>query len=269
MFEFFNTYSKPIALGIVEGLTEFIPVSSTGHLILFGEALQYEGAAADTFEIFIQLGAILAVVFLYPKRFTGLLRFGDDGGFSGFNGLLKLFVACIPAFVLGFLFHSYIKELLFFPLPVALALLVGGVALIAIERANPTITASALEDITLRQCFLIGCFQCIALWPGFSRSGATIIGGLIVGLEKKIAAEFSFLVAVPVMVAATLYDLYKSYNSLGAGAFDELAIGFIVSLLVALVAIRTFIGFLQRFSLAPFGWYRILLAVIVFGILYY
>ncbi|MCI5065862.1 undecaprenyl-diphosphate phosphatase [bacterium] len=269
MSELLSSYGKPALLGIVEGLTEFLPVSSTGHLILFGEALTYEGAAGDTFDIFIQLGAILAVVFLYPERFlhlfTGVFsrEERENSGFAGRAGLLKLALACLPAFVLGFLFHSAIKQLLFVPLPVALALFVGGIVLIWIERRHPVVKIKTLEEITYRQSFLIGCFQTLALWPGLSRSGSTIVGGMLLGLERTVAAEFSFLVAVPVMVAATSYDLYKSYSSLGAGAFDELLIGFIVSFVVALIAIRTFIGFLKRFSLALFGWYRIALALLV------
>ena len=260
-------YSTAILLGIVEGLTEFIPVSSTGHLILFGEALTYHGPAAETFEVFIQLGAILAVLFLYPMRFVRLLRFDSTGGFSGIHGLMKLFLACLPAFVLGFLFHSVIKGVLFHPLPVAIALIVGGVALIGVEKKSLANSVESIEDISFRQSFLIGCFQTLALWPGISRSGATILGGMWLGLERTVAAEFSFLVAVPVMFAATLFDLYKNIDTLGAGAFGELLTGFLVSLVVALIAIRTFIGFLKRFSLASFGWYRIILGVAVLLIL--
>ncbi|NBW40484.1 undecaprenyl-diphosphate phosphatase [bacterium] len=260
-------YGIPILLGIIEGLTEFIPVSSTGHLILFGEALTYHGPAAETFEVFIQLGAILAVLFLYPNRFLHLLRFNSSGGFSGWQGITKLCLACLPAFVLGFLLHSIIKGMLFRPIPVAIALIVGGVALIGIERKTLKSPVSSLEDISFRQSFLIGCFQTLALWPGISRSGATIIGGIWLGLERTVAAEFSFLVAVPVMFAATLFDLYKNMGSLGEGAFTELSTGFVVSFVVALIAIRTFIGFLKKFSLASFGWYRILLGVIVLLVL--
>ncbi|MCB0331272.1 MAG: undecaprenyl-diphosphate phosphatase, partial [Bdellovibrionales bacterium] len=158
-------------------------------------------------------------------------------------------------------------ELLFHPLPVALALAVGGIALILLERRPPAVTVSSIEALSYKQSFFIGCFQTLALWPGFSRAGATIMGGMLLGLERTVAAEFSFLVAVPVMFAATLYDLYKSYDSLGAGAFDELAIGFFVSWVVALLAIRTFIGLLKKFSLEVFGWYRIVLAVIVVALL--
>ncbi len=252
----FGEFEKPILLGIVEGLTEFIPVSSTGHLILFGEMISYKGAAADTFEVFIQLGAILAVVFLYPKRFLSFAKFED------ISGIIKLSLACLPAFVLGFLFHSAIKELLFKPIPVAIALALGGMVMIFIERREATPTARSFEEISYRQSFLIGIFQCLALWPGVSRSGATIVGGMILGLKRTIAAEFSFLVAVPVMMAATLYDLYKSYESLGEGAVAELAVGFVVSFVVALIAIRTFIALLDKWTLSPFGYYRILLGII-------
>lgn len=256
---------KAVLLGVVEGLTEFLPVSSTGHLVLFGEAIQYNGPAAQTFEIFIQLGAILAVVFLYPKRFLCLLNFKEkvsSASFTGRSGLIKLFLACIPAFVLGALFHSTIKASLLAPFPVAMALIFGGIVLIVIERVLPKVHASRLETITFRQAFLIGIFQCAALWPGISRSGATIVGGLILGLSRQVAAEFSFLVAVPVMAAATCFDLLKSWESLGSDALGELAVGFLVSFVVALFAIRTFVGFLQRFSLAGFGYYRVILGII-------
>jgi len=259
---------QAIILGIVEGLTEFIPVSSTGHLILFGDLLQFHGSKAQTFEIFIQLGAILAVLFLYPKRFTSLLNFRNKDGFSGREGIFKLFLACLPAFVLGFLFYQYIRDYLFTSLTVALALLAGGILMILIEKRSSTPSVLQLEDISYKKCLGIGLFQCLALWPGMSRSASTIIGGLVLGLERRIAAEFSFLVAVPVMSAAVLYDLWKSRAFLELSDLGIFAVGFLVSFVVAILAIKFFISILKKYTLAPFGWYRILVGLFVLSQIY-
>lgn len=264
MFELVNA----VLLGIVEGLTEFIPVSSTGHLIIFGEVLSYTGNEATTFEIFIQLGAILAVVYLYWPRFLKLLpdkddKLLDENSFSGFAGLLKLFLACLPAFILGFLLHDFIKTTLFTTFTVALALIVGGVIMIIIESRPRQVSVEKLEKISYRKVFLIGCFQCFALWPGMSRSGSTIVGGMLCGLNRRIAAEFSFLVAAPVMVAAVSYDLYKSWHYLSLSNLSFFIVGFLVSFVVAVIAIRFFLSLLSRFTLAPFGYYRIILGSII------
>lgn len=262
---FESEYLFAVLLGLLEGLTEFIPVSSTGHLVLLQHYLGFTDDAADTFAIFIQLGAILAVVVLYKERFLGLFKFSESesSGFRGWDGILKLFVACLPAFVSGFLLHKYIKSMLFFPVPIALALLVGGVVMIFVERTGLKVKTEKVEDITLRQCFAIGCFQCLALWPGMSRSGSTIIGGLCVGLNRTLAAEFSFLVAVPVMCAAVGYDLLKSATALASSDIVTFAIGFIISFVTAVVAIKWFMKLLSRWTLAPFGVYRVLLAILV------
>ena len=258
---------KAVILGIIEGLTEFIPVSSTGHLILSSSVLQFNSALDGTFEIFIQLGAILAVVVLYPSRFYGLIPDGNlqprEDSFKGTSGLLKLFLACIPAFVLGFLFHKAIKSYLFFPLPVAAALITGGIIMVLIERQKRNARYETVESLPYKTCFLIGVFQCFALWPGMSRSASTIIGGMLLGLRRDIAAEFSFLVAVPVMAAAVSYDFLKSYQDLTGDHFMLLGIGFVVSFVTAVVAIKFFIRLLNTWTLAPFGIYRIILGVIV------
>jgi undecaprenyl-diphosphatase len=262
--------TKSLLAGVLEGLTEFIPVSSTGHLILLGESLEFQGPVAATFDIFIQLGAILAVVVLYWPRFIALLDFSHDDNtesFCGRSGILKLFVACLPAFVLGFLLHDFIKAMLFSSTPVAAALIFGGVVMIFIEQRDLRVTAGTLEHVSYRQAFLVGCFQCLALWPGMSRSGATIIGGMICGLSRSVAAEFSFLVAVPVMFAAVSYDMLKSYHYLSAEHVTIFTIGFIVSFVTALVAIKFFISFVQRYTLSIFGVYRILLGLVVFAVL--
>jgi len=264
----FTDLQKAFVLGIIEGITEFIPVSSTGHLILAGKAIAFDTSYAATFDIFIQLGAILAVVFLYWKRFMALLEFDSKDGFSGTQGILKLFVACLPAFVLGALFHEHIKEYLFSATTVASALIFGGVVMIVIEMFPRASQEERLEAISLKQCFLIGVFQCFAMWPGMSRSGSTIIGGLLVGLNRNVAAEFSFLVAVPVMVAAVGYDSLKNLSDFTGEALPVFALGFVVSFFTAILAIRFFLTLLNKFSLKPFGVYRIILGTAVLGILY-
>jgi len=261
-------YLNVLLLGVVEGLTEFIPVSSTGHLIIFEHIFPFQSEAKESFEIFIQLGAILAVVFLYPKRFAGLFAFGvEKDGFCGWAGIRKLFFASLPVFCLGPLLHSWIKRVLFEPFWVAIALLVGGLLFIVLDKkARPAQTVN-LNDISVKQAFLIGLIQCFALWPGMSRSGSTIIGGLLAGLERKVAAEFSFLVAVPVMCAAVAYDLLKSAASISANDIPAFLLGFFVSFVVAIFAIRFFIGLLKRWTLAPFGYYRIVVAILVVWLL--
>lgn len=260
---------KACLLGIVEGLTEFIPVSSTGHLILFGEAVEFKGGAGGTFEVFIQLGAILAVVVLYHNRFRGLMHLGSlnalrgGTGFSGWVGLMKLGIACVPAFILGFLVRDLIKAHLFGSVTVALALIVGGLIMVGIERFPTRVRTDDVGDLSYLQAFLIGVVQCFALWPGMSRSGATIVGGMLLGLSRSVAAEFSFLVAVPVMCAAVGYDLLKSWDLLEAQHFGIFTVGFIVSFVVAVLAIKFFMAVLNRVSLAPFGYYRIVLGAIV------
>jgi len=266
--ENFNDLQKSFILGLVEGLTEFIPVSSTGHLIIAGQAIGFDADYAATFDIFIQLGAILAVVVLYWNRFLGLLDFNKEGGFSGTTGILKLLVACLPAFVLGALFHEHIKEYLFSVTTVAYALIFGGILMIIIETYPRQTKAKLLEEISFKQSFLIGVFQCFAMWPGMSRSGSTIIGGLLLGLDRKVAAEFSFLVAVPVMVAAVGYDSLKNLSDFTLEVFPVFAVGFVVSFFTAILAIRFFIAILARFTLRPFGVYRILFGIVVLGLLY-
>lgn len=253
-----------IILGIVEGITEFIPVSSTGHLIITSHLLGLSGEKVKSFEVFIQLGAILSVVFLYWQRFTGLLDFTKTKPFSGFQAIQKIAVACIPCFVLGAMFHSYIKQHLFSVTTVAAALVVGAILMIVAERKVKVSGVDKLEDVSLKQAFVIGIFQCLALWPGMSRSASTIIGGLFQHIDRKVVAEFSFIVAVPVMFAATLKDLYEALPILNSGDMPVFAVGFIVSFIVALLAIKWFINFLGRSTLIPFAVYRIIAGVFLF-----
>ncbi len=263
-----NELLSAFALGVVEGLTEFLPVSSTGHLILFGEAISFSGPKAETFEIFIQLGAILAVVVLYFRRFVALLDFRSSEGFAGLNGLTKLAVGCLPAFVLGALLHKLIKQYLFGSFAVATALIVGALVMIFVERRQRTPSTSCVEEITHRQAFFVGCIQCFALWPGMSRSASTIIGGMLCGLDRKVAAEFSFVLAVPVMAAAVCFDLMKSYTLIEQSDLQVFGVGFITSFIIAALAIKFFLGLLNKFTLEPFAYYRIFLGGLVLTLLY-
>lgn len=263
-----NDIVKALIQGLVEGLTEFIPVSSTGHLILFGAAIDFHGVKADTFDVFIQSGAMLAVLVLYHQRFVDLLRpSGSAGlagqGFLGWGGISKLIVASLPALLLGFVLHSSIKQYLFNPVTVALGLIVGGVALIFIDRDKKHDTVKNLESVSLKECLGIGLFQCLSLWPGISRSGSTILGGRILGLSRKTAAELSFILAVPIICAAAGYDLLKNFKFLEASDLPLFAVGFFTAFITALLAIRFFVTLLGRVSLAPFGWYRIAVGVFV------
>lgn len=253
-----------IILGIVEGVTEFLPISSTGHLILVGHWLNYHGTAADTFNVVIQSGAMLAVVWQYRDRFTALLPgIADDRKFSGWRGCWLLLLTTMPALVAGLIAHKWIKMYLFTPLTVAAGLLIGGVALVLLERKDMVPGSRTLDDIGPRQALCVGLWQCLALWPGVSRSAATIIGGMMLGMERRLAAEYSFFAAVPVLVAAGVFDLYKNWHALGGSDVAWLLVGGATAFLTALVAIRFFLQLLSRYTLACFGYYRIVIATVV------
>ncbi len=254
------------ALGVVEGLTEFLPVSSTGHLILAGHLMRLTGEKAATFEVFIQLGAILAVVVIYRDRFWRLLvpaKGPERQAFSGMRGMWLLFLTSLPASVVGLAAHTAIKEYLFHPQPVAWALGGGALAILAVEQFPRKPTARGLDQIGSVLALGVGVFQCLALWPGFSRSAATIMGGMLLGAERKTAAEYSFIAAVPVMVAATTLDLYKSWRLLSADDLGFFSVGFVVSFVAAWAAVKGFISLLGRMTLRPFAVYRLMLAPLV------
>jgi len=253
-----------VVLGLVEGVTEFLPVSSTGHLILVGHLIGFTGDKADSFDVIIQLGAILAVVCLYWQRFWWLLAPKPLHAFSGFRGLWMLFLTSLPAGVVGLLARKTIKAHLFGPTTVAMALAVGAIMIFIVERRKVRDRYYTLDEMTPGLAFGIGCFQCLALWPGFSRSAATIMGGMLLGAKRSLAAEYSFIGAVPIMFAATLYDFYKSAALFSADDMGVLAIGFVVSFVSALVAVKGFIVLVKRVSLRPFAWYRLALAAVVF-----
>ncbi|MFV0421560.1 undecaprenyl-diphosphate phosphatase [Oleidesulfovibrio sp.] len=250
-------------LGLVEGLTEFLPVSSTGHLIITGYLLDYTGPKAESFQVAIQLGAILAVVCLYKERFKDLFNFRCERRFSGIRGWLLLALTSAPASFLGLLAHSYIKEHLFGPVTVAWALAIGAVYILLVERRGEGTSYESLDDVTPKLALGIGLFQCLALWPGFSRSAATIMGALLLGSRRKLAAEYSFVAAVPIMFAATGYDLYKSASLFSVADLPFWAVGFGVSFLSAWLAVKTFIHLVGCMTFRPFAWYRLALAPLV------
>jgi undecaprenyl-diphosphatase len=246
---------KAIILGLVEGVTEFIPVSSTGHLIIASDWLDFTGERAKTFEIFIQLGAILSIVWLYRSTFLGLLS-----GWSrqGPRRLIQnLVIAFLPAAIVGFLLHDWIKEHLFTTLTVAIALVAGGVLILVIEALKPPTRIEETEAIPPATALGVGLAQVLSLFPGVSRSGATIMGGYCLGLSRRAATEFSFFLAVPVMFAATLFDLAGSRDSLSVSDVPLFAVGFIVAFVSALVVVKAFLGYVSRKSFAVFAWYRI------------
>ncbi|MCO7176379.1 undecaprenyl-diphosphate phosphatase [Sporolactobacillus kofuensis] len=252
-----------IILGAVEGLTEFAPVSSTGHLILAADLLHFTGDRAKTFEVIIQLGSIMAVVVLYWKRLWslfGLYRNEPKSGPEHLN-LLHIIVAGIPAIILGFLLRDFIKEYLFSPKSVLIALVVGGILMIIAERIAKKHTYSGTKELSYKQAFVIGLFQCLSLWSGFSRSGSTIAGGLIAGVERKTAAEFSFILAVPMMIGASGLDFVQSLSFLHVSDIPLFATGFITAFIVAMFAIVFFLKLLRRFTLVPFAIYRFILAI--------
>lgn len=248
--------AQAVVLGLVEGITEFIPVSSTGHLIVAGDLIGFTGERAKTFEIFIQLGAILSVVWLYRDRFLGVAR--DAGRHpESRRFLVNLALGFLPAAVIGLLAHKWIKAHLFTVPTVALALVVGGLAILLIERLHPAEKVPTVDALPPRLALGVGFAQVLALFPGVSRAGATILGGYMLGLSRSAATEFSFFLAVPVMVAATLLDLVSSRGNLSAGDIPVFAVGFLVSFASALVVIRAFLGFVSRRNFIPFAWYRI------------
>jgi undecaprenyl-diphosphatase len=252
---------KAAVLGLVEGATEFIPVSSTGHLIVVSEWLHLVDERAKTFDIFIQLGAILAIVWLYRQRLGHALVSAGQSAASR-RLLVNLLIAFLPAALVGFLTHEWIKARLFSPTVVALALVVGGVLILLIERWSPKPTVDDLNELEPRTALGIGLAQVLSLVPGTSRSGATIMGGYLLGLTRVVATEFSFFLAVPVMLAATLYDLFKSWSSLAPSDAPMFAVGFLVSFVSAIVVVRAFLRYVSAHSFSAFAWYRI-----VFGAL--
>ena len=246
-------------LGLIEGLTEFIPVSSTGHLIAAASILQFSDPTG-TFEIVIQLGAVIAVIWFYRSGLTQRIKAADTSK----KFWLNLFIAFIPAAFIGLLAEHVIITRLFNPTVVAIALIVGGVALWLIDNGNESGSTCRIDDVALWQAALIGCVQVLALIPGVSRAGASIAGGLIAGLDRRVATEFSFYLAIPTLGAATLYKLVKSMST-GAlhGSGMQLAIGTVVAFLASIVTIRWFLSYVASHTFRPFAIYRIVVGIVL------
>ncbi|QGZ62099.1 undecaprenyl-diphosphate phosphatase [Paraburkholderia acidisoli] len=282
---------KALILGIVEGLTEFLPVSSTGHLIVAGSVLNFEGDFAKTFDVVIQFGAILAVCWEFRRKIgdvvTGLPKRANARRFA-----LNVIVATIPAVVLGLLFEKAIKSVLFAPVPVAFALVAGGIVILWVEarlrrgakaRAAAPVEAQAeaqlqakaprparvnsLDEITPLDALKVGFAQCCALIPGMSRSGSTIIGGMLFGIERRVATEFSFFLAIPVIFGATLYEMHKAWHALSADWLGLFGVGFIAAFVSAFACVRWLLRFVASHDFTAFAWYRIAfgLVILLFG----
>ncbi len=253
-----NDYVAAILLGILEGLTEFLPVSSTGHLILATELLGFDQRDWEVFNIAIQPAAILAIVVLYWRTFWDVAKglFGFEKGALAF--VRNLLVAFFPAVILGLLFGDIIETMLGNAVLVCWSLIIGGIAILAIERwANPPATGAGVSGVPLRTSILVGLVQCLAMIPGVSRSGATILGAMAFGVDRKTAAEFSFFLAVPTLAGATVYQLYKQGGNLTSHDFTLIGIGSVAGFVVALVVVKLFVTIITRVGFAPFAWYRI------------
>ncbi len=259
-----NEIVKSIILGIVEGITEFLPISSTGHLIIINRFIDFTGPFAEMFDIVIQMGAILSVVVYFWKR---LFPFGRHLAPEKRNEILDLWkktiVGVIPALVLGAIFGGVIKKYLFNPITVSIALIIGGIVLIYLEGRKREVVVTSVESLGYGKAFLIGLIQCLAMVPGTSRSAATIIGAMFLGTSRVVAAEFSFFLAIPTLSAASAYSLLKVGRMLTGQELLVLAVGFVVSFIVALLVIAGLMKYISARDFKPFGYYRIMLGVAV------
>ncbi len=261
------SYLTAALLGIVEGLTEFIPVSSTGHLILLVDLLGFQGPAGHVFEIAIQFGAILAICWLYRHRFfhvaTGLMNDTESQRF-----VVNILLAFLPAMVIGAIAHDFIKSVLFSPWVVSTMLIVGGIIILIIERWHPAPQVSHVNQISPGLALKIGLCQCVAMIPGVSRSGATIMGSMLLGCGRAPATEFSFFLAVPTMLAATVYDLYKNWSILSFDDFPLIAVGFVCAFIAAMLVVKTLIAFVSKNGFAPFAYYRLIIGALMLVLLF-
>lgn len=254
-----------IIIGFVEGLTEFLPISSSSHLAVLGELLHFTGPKAATFEIVIQLGAILAVLTVYWSKFWGLLNFSRPQTFSGWRGIWLLVLTTAPVCIVGLLLHSVIKKYLFGPESIFFALITGAICMILTDCRKYRPVCDNFDEITPKMALGVGLGQCLALWPGFSRSASTIMAGLILGMKRSIAVQYSFIAAVPVICAAAGYDLLRNFRLFEYSDLSFFLYGTITAYLSALCAIRFFIALLGKITLIPFAIYRFAFA----GLVYY
>lgn len=261
---------KAFFLGIVEGITEFLPISSTGHLIIVGKWIEFTSTEGKVFEVVIQLGSILAVMWIFRARLIKMVLgiFARDPVQIAF--IRNLIIAFLPSAVIGFLFIKMIKALFFQPQVVVVTLILGGLIMLWVERVRrpghsgkTVITAGTLEAITWKQALIVGCAQCLAMIPGTSRSGSTIIGGMLAGIERKTATEFSFFLAMPTMLAAASYDMYKNAGLMSQADMLAIVVGFASAFFSALFVVRAILTFISKHTYRAFGWYRIVLGVIV------
>ena len=275
---------KAFFLGIVEGLTEFIPVSSTGHLILFGDWIGFESGSGKVFEVVIQFGSILAVMWIFRARLWQLLHGALTGMQSEVHFARNLIIAFLPAAVIGAIFIKAIKALFYHPAVVAVTLVLGGLIMLYVERrshdsnapadaaaddsvAQRRATAHTLEQISWKQALGVGLAQCLAMVPGVSRSGATIIGGMVAGIQRKTATEFSFFLAMPTMLGAAVYDSYRNFGLLSQHDVSAIAVGFVAAFFSALLVVRAVLRFVANHTYRVFAWYRIALGLVVAAVL--
>ena len=254
---------KALFLGLIEGLTEFLPISSTGHLILFGHLIDFQSDSGRAFEVVIQLGAILAVCWLYRQKIIELVKGFFSGDVHARRFAINVFVAFLPAVVIGVLAVDFIKQVLFSPLVVAFALIIGGLIIFAVEAREYKPKTIEATDISFKQSILVGFAQCVAMVPGTSRSGATIIGGMLLGLSRKAATEFSFFLAMPTMLGAATYDLFRNANVLTSDNLVNISVGFMAAFVAALLVIKALVKFVEKHSLRVFAWYRIVLGILI------
>ncbi len=254
---------KALFLGLIEGLTEFLPISSTGHLILFGHLIDFQSDSGRAFEVIIQLGAILAVCWLYRQKIVDLLKGFFSGDMHARRFAVNVFLAFLPAVVIGIFAVDFIKQVLFSPLVVACALIIGGLIIFAVEAKEFKPKTVEATDITFKQAILVGFAQCLAMIPGTSRSGATIIGGMLSGLSRKAATEFSFFLAMPTMLGAATYDLIRNASVLSSDNMMNIAAGFAAAFIAALLVVKALVKFVEKHTLRVFAWYRVILGVVL------
>lgn len=264
MLDFADLF-KAVFLGVIEGLTEFIPVSSTAHLLIFSHLIDFQTIKNNVFEIVIQLGAILAICVIYQRKILLLVCNLKQKIQQKF--LLNLILAFLPAAFFGALLHNIIKKFLFSNLTIALSLILGGIVMIWVEKSKKIreqkYVISELENISPRNAFCVGLFQCLAMIPGVSRSGATIIGGLLLGLNRQVATEFSFFLAMPTIAAASFYDILKNADELTNSNVQIILVGLFAAFFSAILVIKWFISFVSKNNFVPFGVYRILLGIVI------